>query len=297
MLNRALLHNWANTSSSKLGACILWLLVSTFAVAEYSPDEFTERFVAAIEESAQTGSVEIVDTLQLKVIDADDNETSFFLGNAYEIYLQDEESLDDVIAIYVASLEETITHESSTLLVENVVPIVKDDAWAAEVAASLRASGAESEIQYFVEPLAEGLDVFYAEDTPSNIRYLDKQLLLDAGVEIETIRQQAVDNLLAILPDIEVHGSDGLFMITADGNYEASLLLVNEIWTPLNFDIRGDIVISIPARDMLLVSGSENTEELAQMIEIIDEIYSESPYHLTRELYVRRDDKWHIFRN
>src|ERR1041385_1750342 len=108
------------------------------------------------------------------------------------------------------------------------------------------------------------------------------------GIERGRLRALAVENLGRILPRIEVHPGEIYSMITAGGNYEASLLLLDEIWDRRQFKVSGDIVVALPTRDVLLVTGSQNPAGIVKLREVAAQLTSQSPYHLTSDLFVRR---------
>ncbi len=95
------------------------------------------------------------------------------------------------------------------------------------------------------------------------------------------------------LPDISSQGNNVLSVLKADGNYEASLILMEEIWTRDNFDVAGDIVVFVPARDVVLVTGSEDIEGLTLARELI--ATSEWPYFISQHGFVRTRDGWEVF--
>lgn len=274
----------------------LLALLATNAIAQVSPGEFTDRFVQALESSDPGVTTDVSEPLKLTAANAAGQEVIVYLDNAYDLYVQDTDQLDSILERYVASLAETMAaSEAPPLSVADIVPVVKDSAWLAEVMAAASADMDTEPAEYYQASFVEGLSIIYAEDTPTNIRYIEKASIADIGVDIASIPATAIVNLLTKLPDITVEGGDGLYMIIADGNYEASLLLVDEIWSSENFDVAGDIVVAVPARDVLLVSGTENGEQLEQLIAIAKQVYSESPYNLTPNLYVRQDGRWRLF--
>lgn len=70
-------------------------------------------------------------------------------------------------------------------------------------------------------------------------------------------------------------------MLVADGNYEASLLLADEIWQSKQIPVKGDYVVAIPSRDTLLITGSEDVENLAKIKELATSTAKDSPYRRT----------------
>jgi uncharacterized protein YtpQ (UPF0354 family) len=73
------------------------------------------------------------------------------------------------------------------------------------------------------------------------------------------LRQLALGNLHRMLANIEMReGADHVFLIEAGGIYEASLLLADGIWSSDQIKVDGDIVVAVPDRSALLVTGSNN---------------------------------------
>jgi uncharacterized protein YtpQ (UPF0354 family) len=75
-------------------------------------------------------------------------------------------------------------------------------------------------------------------------------------------------------------------MITAGGNFEASLILLDDIWTKENMPVDGQIVIAIPTRDLLLVTGSKNIEGISKIKSMAAEAWGQGPYQLLPDLFI-----------
>ena len=66
-------------------------------------------------------------------------------------------------------------------------------------------------------------------------------------------------NLSRLLPKIEIRpGSDGVLLISAGGEFDASLLLADNLWSGGQVKVDGDIVVAVPAKDVLIATGSNN---------------------------------------
>ena len=109
------------------------------------------------------------------------------------------------------------------------------------------------------EDLNSDLIILYAEDSQKNIRYLTPADLEKVNIDRKELRNLACENLKKLLPKIERQGANGLYMITAGGDYEASLLLFGSMWIDMQKDVHGDVVVAIPTRDLLIVTGSDVT--------------------------------------
>jgi len=91
---------------------------------------------------------------------------------------------------------------------------------------------------------------------------------------------------------MERQGEDGYYMLTAGGNYEASLLLADSIWNQENFPVDGELVTAIPARDVLLITGSNHKEGIDQMRKAVEDIYFNGSYSVSPELFVFKEGRF-----
>ena len=88
----------------------------------------------------------------------------------------------------------------------------------------------------------------------------------DLGVERGKLRALAVDNLMRLMPRIEMRQlAEGAFMITSHAEYGASLILVDSIWSGDQIKVNGDIVVAVPAKDVILATGSRDRKNLKAM--------------------------------
>jgi uncharacterized protein YtpQ (UPF0354 family) len=111
------------------------------------------------------------------------------------------------------------------------------------------------------------------------------------------LRRRAADNLDAKLDDVRVHGQPPAVMLSFDG-LESSLLLADALWQRLAGLVSGDPVVGVPARDVVIVTGSGSREGLVKVQNAVDRVFFAGDQHLlTRQLLVRRDDGWEMFKN
>src|SRR5712692_10462822 len=125
------------------------------------------------------------------------------------------------------------------------------------------------------------------------MRYLTTQE--DIGAERRQLRAHAVDNLKRILPKIEMRVVGDVMIISAGGDYEPSLLLIDEIWSGGQIKVKGDIVVAIPARDALLVTGSQNRAGLKAVRAMAADIVAKGPYALVDTLFAYRGGRFTKF--
>lgn len=264
---------------------------------QLDPRAFTRVYVEALLKASPGLQVEVLRDLELKVTTADGRDITSFLNNAYDTYKQDPKAKDDLIQRYVASALETIGTAPAGVDRARIVPVIKDRQWLEEMRSALVSQGAKELPEHVFEDFSSDLVVFYAEDSPANIRYLGPKDLEAAKVQKAELRALAGENLLRLLPDIESHGSDGFYMITAGGDYEASLLLLDSIWSSGQLEVKGDVVVGIPTRDLLLVTGSQDAEGIEKLKRLVNDATNKGSYRLTQKLFVYRGGRFSEFTN
>jgi uncharacterized protein YtpQ (UPF0354 family) len=258
-----------------------------------TPGQFTKEYADALQTASPGTSIQIVKDMELKVAPRGGSETTCFLDNAYDTYKQDPASKTAIIQKFVSAYLDTITSKAKTGVdTTRIVPVIKDRPWLEETRMALRSRGAKEVPEMVSEDFSPDLIILYAEDSPKNIRYLTTKDLAEAKIEQKDLRALACENLKKILPPIERVGTNGLYALTAGGDYEASLLLIDSIWDAKKLEVNGDFVVAIPSRGTLVVTGTGNPEAIASLREIAKKEAAEGAYRLTPKLFVRREGKF-----
>jgi len=257
--------------------------------AALAPAAFSEEMARRVRAAAPDAEVHVVGELALEIASGPDG-GKIYLENAYRMYrgLAPAER-EEMIERFVRSFADATRGFEPTR--EAIIPIVKDRAWLDEIEASMCAQGGESPAKVF-EPLNDDLAVVYAIDTPHNIAYLSPGMLEPLGVERAELRALAVRNLRGLLPGIEVQRGEKLGMVVADGNYEASLLLFDDLWAREGERLRGAMVVAVPARDLLLFADGADADAVAQLQDLATRMRAEATYALTDRLFVREGEGW-----
>jgi len=138
------------------------------------------------------------------------------------------------------------------------------------------------------------LRVAYAEATAADAAPLSEQELVRAGLPPAGRRARAVRNLKRLLLSVDLQGGDGVYLVTADGAHEATLVLDDGLWSGegLAAKVKGEVVVAIPARDVLLVTGSEDEAGLARVRAAARRVMTEGTHTLTEQLFVRRGGRF-----
>ena len=264
---------------------------STSAVAvEYTPESFTAEVERRLRLADPELTVERVGELRLRV-ESQDQGASLFLGNAWALYQEEpgEEPGEELIEGYVQSFLEMRAPAGR----EDIVPVIKDRAWLDETRLGVGEDGSEGGVEHLFEELNAELVVLYAYDLPTSIRYLKPGDLDSLDVVRDELRELACENLVARLPEVHIEPVDEhVWSVTADGYYDASLLLLDEVWNRPELALPGELVVALPARDMLFATGSDDELGVQGLRTAARRIAAEAPYRLTDVLFVRRDGRF-----
>lgn len=281
-----------------LPVCLAVFGLCAVALAQnvLSPAQFTEEYARALRKAAPKLRVEVVEPLQIKVDSEASGEHTTYLDNAYGLYKRDPQAKDEIIRNYVVSSLETFTADTAPVDRSRVVPVIKDRAWLEEIRQVAQSKGAKKPLDQIYDALNGELVILYAEDSEKSIRYLTADDVKTLGVAKKDLRKLATQNLRKMLPKIERHEGNGVYMLTAGGNYEASLLLLDEIWAGKSLKVKGDIVVAVPSREVLLVTGSEDARGIEKIRQVSERIFAEEPYRLTTTLFVYKGGKFTEFK-
>ncbi|MGC4087411.1 MAG: hypothetical protein QM756_05885 [Polyangiaceae bacterium] len=155
---------------------------------------------------------------------------------------------------------------------QRIFPLLKPAGTAAafvESAAQLAPRDEKPPEQLLCTPLLTGLECLYVLDARHGMTFVTPSALSDAGISAEALPAHARSGLYASLNRIlRAEVQPGVHMLTCGGNYEASLILVPEVWAEIDPLLDGQRVVGIPNRDLLFVTGSNNRTGIAWMREV-----------------------------
>ena len=120
------------------------------------------------------------------------------------------------------------------------------------------------------------------------ISYLKKDDLKSLNLEFDQLKNLAIDNLNSIIENIERNGNEEIFMLVAGGNYESSLILL-DIWNHDNFPVNGELIVAIPARDLLFVTGSNSISDINDLKKRVKEINETGDHIVSNKLFKMND--------
>ena len=255
-----------------------------------TPPAFTQEFARALARTRPSANVSVADDLKLTIRETDGLVRNIQLNNSYNEYKLDPQRFDDLVATFSAIFSQSASKEAG-LDRTRIIPVIKDRQWLDELHNTLKAKGVAQ--QHLADRFNDELVIVYAQDDPNRMRYLTTQE--DFGLSREELRSLAIANLKRVLPKIEMGRVGDVALMSAGGNYEASLLLIDDIWSSGQIQVNGDIVVAIPTRDTLLVTGSRSRSGLKLVRELTAKFKAQGPYELTDTLFRYRDGRFTKF--
>jgi uncharacterized protein YtpQ (UPF0354 family) len=145
-----------------------------------------------------------------------------------------------------------------------------------------------------IHDLQNGLVVAYAVDCGDAFELVQQRHLQEEGNDPEKLHVTAMSNFLAFMgtrTNLQQQGSiNGFFL---DGNFEASLLLVDPLWDQaLQQYAPNGFVVAVPARDVLAFTDAACEEGIQQLKTIVARLFPHGDHLISPDLYQRVGGAW-----
>jgi hypothetical protein len=146
------------------------------------------------------------------------------------------------------------------------------------------------------EEYCADLTLVYSFGPPFGRRVVTQADLEQMELTPRALRRAAFDQLeMLAIERAQYHGQPPSLMLSFDG-LESSLLLATEFWTRLQGILPGELVVGVPARDVVIVTGSQLQQGLEKVRRAVDRVFFAGDENLlTRSLLVRRGGTWEPF--
>lgn len=259
-----------------------------FKKNQLTETEFANKFAKQLIKKIKGLKVTSINELVVKS-EFNEEEHQHFLNNAYSEYINNPKEINEIVQKYLNGLSAMFLPKKK-LKTDRILPIVKDRRFIK----SLEEINVNFEKNHLYEFYNEELIIFYAEDRENSIHYISKDDLDEINFPIENLREKSIQNLESQL-EMERHGENGYFMLTAGGNYESSLILL-DIWNHENFLVEGNLVIGIPSRDVLLITGSKDSLNLHRLYDSVQNINETGDHIVSDKVFEFKDGKFQVLR-
>ncbi len=252
-----------------------------------SPYEFTQ---AAAQMLATHGEVEVVDlgdlTLELRVGGRD---VTGDLHNFYALYRNSPDQLPviwDALRDALLDLPPDRTEDDPDVLLERVMPMLKPLA--------LLNTVREQRLPMLVyRPLVGELMLTYVIDEERSVTFINEDHLRAWGVDEPTLYRRAIYNLRAKpwtpRPGLIGAGPGALLIFNGRDGYDATRVILPELFQRFAAAIPGNLVIGVPNRDFLIAFGDADAQVFAQIRAQIEVDAATQQHPISAQLLTYRD--------
>lgn len=253
-----------------------------------SETEFSKKFAKLLVKKVKGLEITSIKELEIKS-EFDGRNSQHFLDNAYSEYENDPKLIKQIFQKYLNGLSEMFLPKE-LLKEDRILPIIKDKRFIK----SLEEINPDFEANHIYEFYNDEIVIFYAEDKENSIQYISREDLMEINFPIENLYKKAIQNLSDQF-QMKRHGENGYFMITAGGNYESSLILL-DIWHQENFPVEGNFVIGIPSRDVLFITGTKDSKNLHRLYDSVEKINETGDHIVSDKIFELRNGKFEVLK-
>ncbi len=273
----------------------LTLAAGSWAQEVLSPMQFTQYYRDIISQTYPELEFRITAELELSA-KLGEEDMALYLSNAYTDYQASPEELENVVARYGRAISAQIQAQDDAPVATQIVPVIKDVGYLEQVQTLMQEAQKDGKPKSSLVqiPLNAELFVLFVFDSEYSMRFVTEEDVQELGLAKSELIGLGLENLFNVVPGLSGEGdASRLSYLVADSNYEASFILLDELWTKENFPVMGEIVIAVPSRDAVLITGSDDKESLQAIRQIIDE--NEFSHAISERFFIRLDGGWALF--
>lgn len=146
-----------------------------------------------------------------------------------------------------------------------------------------------------IKDLGNGLLASYVVDRGNDFQYIQERELESDSVTKSELHEIGLQNLtnVAASGNLRVTPYGNIFAVFLDGNFEASLILLDSLWTDsFRQFVKGDYLAAFPARDILSFCDASSDVGRKELLELIDRLKDTADHPLSQQIYARCENNW-----
>jgi uncharacterized protein YtpQ (UPF0354 family) len=239
--------------------------------------EFKGELIKTISQMSDK-DIMVVDAGDRLLIKREDLNTALFLDNAWKRYKSGEDFQTMAKLMIEPLLKQSERYDFTKMswaeVKNRIMPQVKNLAF-------FKQSLAEKSKIVFRDDIIPGIGIGYVVDSDNGMAYVTNHILDMWGITPDILHAQAIANIKPYKKDIKrVELPDGLHYYiasTLDSYDAAKILILLEDGAEIQASFKGDMMVGIPIRDVLLIFDSEKPYVPFFAMQIL-EVNSKFPY-------------------
>ncbi len=257
---------------------------------ELSTQQVAEIVARLIRELPEVERVERIGEDQLAVYyPGEQRERRVFVGNLHRLlHRVGPEARVLEIHRFVRGQRETITEELPDLAQLRLV--IKDDRFLDNVVANAPQMKALAARKF-----AADLWLVCVWDAPNGMRFVTGEEPETYGLSLDQMLERAKRNYLEDRPDVELARHGPLLVARTGDCYDATLLIDDDWWTEIAGRVRGELIACVPARHLVLISGTAEPGALEEMRRAARRIEESGDHLISSTILIRKEGRWEAF--
>jgi Asp-tRNA(Asn)/Glu-tRNA(Gln) amidotransferase C subunit len=148
-----------------------------------------------------------------------------------------------------------------------------------------------------IRNICDDLNCLYVYDNESGLEIIQESELNKLSITKDELHEIAMSNYRQLVSQrLNAQNNGEAFWFILDGNLEAGLVLVDEIWNQVEGHLNEEIVICVPSRDVIIATGKSNENVIADFTEKAKQILTTGDHPLSNNWFIRKNKQWNVFR-
>jgi uncharacterized protein YtpQ (UPF0354 family) len=144
-----------------------------------------------------------------------------------------------------------------------------------------------------VRDLKNGLLVMYLVDKADRFEYVQGRHLREAGVDRASLDLIAMENLRRFARGrLRLQSAENTRAVFLDGNFEASILLLDDVWDGWTYLTPNGVIVAVPARDILVFADARCDAGIADLRKLVARVTAGGDHLIATSLYRREGVEW-----
>lgn len=277
-----------------------WLLLACcgcFGEEKPQPESFTDACRRELQSRDQSWQVDCVRPLELRVRFSENRESMIQLDSLFEKYRANPKQKTALIHRLVQEVGKLSQPRSHGIDPRQIIPVARGPhTWKDEVVEKGSPyPGGDASHALHSQPFLGELTLYFVVLGDHHHRYLLESERRSLGLESGDLRDLAIGNLRGALNRVESVHRDGCYQIQSTIGHETALLLSDALWDGHQFPVKGDLVVTVPSAQLMLVSGTGESEGLETMRRLAKKEYESHPHPISTQWYLRRAGHFEIW--